>query len=100
MDGQEHQIHEVWNFGEDGVTREVHPTAQVDIGYGFVGEFATNDLTPSCSKVPMFGRNSINGSFQWLGSPNPLSTDGTPWTDNILAPSPAWGIGGTATNLN
>ena len=24
----------------------------------------------------------------------------TPWTDNIFAPSPAWGIGGTATNPN
>ena len=37
VDGQESQIHEVWTFGEDGVTHEVHPTAQVDIGTGFVG---------------------------------------------------------------
>ena len=39
MDGQEPQIHEVWTFGEDGVTREVHPTAQVDVSAGLVGEF-------------------------------------------------------------
>ena len=48
----------------------------------------------------MFRVNSINGSVQWLGVPAPLRTDGPPWTDNILVPSPAWGTGGTATNLN
>ena len=41
VDRRDPQIHEVWNFGEDGVTPEVHPTAQVDVGTGFVGEFAT-----------------------------------------------------------
>ena len=48
----------------------------------------------------MFGVNFIHGSIQWLGVPAPLRTDGPPWTDNILVPSPAWGTGGTATNLN
>ena len=48
----------------------------------------------------MFGLNSINGSVQLLDVPAPLRTDGTPWTDNILAPSPAWGTGGTDTNPN
>ena len=48
----------------------------------------------------MFGVNYINGSVQWLGVPTPLSTNGTPWTDNILAPSPAWGTSGTDTNTN
>ena len=27
VDEQQTQIHEVWNFSEDGVTREVHPKA-------------------------------------------------------------------------
>ena len=36
VDGRDPQIHEVWTFGEDGVTREVHPTSQVDVGTGFV----------------------------------------------------------------
>ena len=48
----------------------------------------------------MFGVNSINGSFQWLGVPAPLSTDGTPWTNYILVPITDCGTGGTATNLN
>ena len=34
--------HEVWTFGEDSITREVHLTARVDAGARFVGEFATN----------------------------------------------------------
>ena len=28
-DGRDPQMHEVWDFGYDGITREVHPTARV-----------------------------------------------------------------------
>ena len=42
VDGQEPQIHEVWDFGEDGVTHEFHPAALVDVGAGVVGEFAND----------------------------------------------------------
>ena len=100
MDGREPQIHKVWNFGEDIVTCEAHPTARVDVGAGFVGGFATNYLTPSWVRIPMFEVNSINGSVQWLGVPDPLRTDGLPWTDNILSPSPALGTGSTDNNTN
>ena len=48
----------------------------------------------------MFGVNSIVGIVQWLGVPDLLRTDGPPWTDNLLAPSPSWGDGGTTTNRN
>ena len=48
----------------------------------------------------MFGVNSINGSVQWLGIPAPLRTNGTPWTNNILASIPALGTGDTVTNPN
>ena len=48
----------------------------------------------------MFRVNYINGSIQWLVIPDPLSTDGPPWTNNILVTSPAWGTGVTATNSN
>ena len=30
--GQQTQIQEVWTFGDDGITREVHPFARVDAG--------------------------------------------------------------------
>ena len=45
LDGREHQIHEFWTFSEDGVTREVHLEAQVDVSAEFVGELSTNHLT-------------------------------------------------------
>ena len=48
----------------------------------------------------MFRVNPINGSVQWLSIPAPPRTNGPPWTDNILTPSPTWGTGGTDTNLN
>ena len=64
MDRREPQIHEAWTFGEDGITREVHLTAQVDVVAGFVEEFATNYLTPSWRRIYMFGINYINGSVE------------------------------------
>ena len=67
MDRQEPQIHEVWTFSEDGVTREVHPKARVDVSARFVGEFATGYLNPSWHRITMFGVNYINGSVKWLG---------------------------------
>ena len=42
VDRRKPQINEVWNFGEDGVTREVHPTTRVEVGAGLVSEFATD----------------------------------------------------------
>ena len=42
VDRREPQIHKVWTFGEDRVSREVHPTSRADIGAEFVVEFATN----------------------------------------------------------
>ena len=79
--GREPQIHEVWNFGEDDVMREVHLTARVDVGAGFVGLFSTSYLTSSLLRVPMFGI--------WLGVADFLSTDGPTWIANFLAPHPS-----------
>ena len=41
VDGQDPQIHEVWTLCEDGITREVNLTLQVDVSAGFVCEFLT-----------------------------------------------------------
>ena len=60
MDVREPQVREVWTFGEDGVTPEVHPTARVDVGAGFVGGFSTNYLTGDGRRIPMFGNKLIN----------------------------------------
>ena len=42
VDGRQLEIPEVWNFGEDGITREVRPTARVDVVVGFICEFSTD----------------------------------------------------------
>ena len=44
IDGHDPQIHEICCLGYDGITHEIHPTAQVDIGAGAVGQFTTNCL--------------------------------------------------------
>ena len=100
VDGQQPQIDEVWTFGEDSVTSEVHLTARVDVGSGFVGEFATDYLTPNWRRVPMFGRNSINESVEWIGVPDFLSKYGPSSTLNLLDPYDSWGDRGSSTNPN
>ena len=100
MDGRDPQIHEFWTSGEDGVTREVHLTAQVDVGTGFVRESATNHLNEIWRRVPMFGRNFINGSVQWLGIPDLLETYGTAYTTILLVPDHSWVDRGCSTNHN
>ena len=94
------QVNEVWNFVEDGVTREVHLIARVDVRAGAAREFSPNYLTKSWRRVPMFSRISINGSVKWLLIPDFHRTDGPTWTDNLLAPCTIWGDGGSTTNPN
>ena len=42
VDGQEPQLHKMWCLGLDNVTREIQPTAQLEVGAGTVGQFTTN----------------------------------------------------------
>ena len=48
----------------------------------------------------MFGRNSINGSVEWIGVPVFLSNYGPTWTLNILDTFANWGDRGYSTNPN
>ena len=57
--GRQPEIHEVWTFGEDGITPKVHTFARVDVG-AFVRDcFATDYLTVNRRRVPMFGKNQL-----------------------------------------
>ena len=95
--GRQPEIHEGCTFGEDGVTPEVHLTVHIDVS-AFVGKsFATNYLTLTWRRMPMFGRNYINGSVEWLGVPNFLRNYGPPWTLNLLAPYANWWDRGSST---
>ena len=99
-DGRDPEMYEVWTFGEDGVTPEVHPTARVDVG-AFVGDlFATDYLTPSRHRITMFGRYYINGRVKWLIVPNFLRNDGTTLNLNLLAPYANLGYKGSSTSPN
>ena len=100
VDGREPQIHEVWAFVDDGVTREVHPNVRVDFYAGVVGEFLSDYLTESGCRIPIIRRISINGSVEYLGVPGFHRTGGTFWAANLLAPRSSWGDSGTTTNQN
>ena len=100
VDEQQPESYEVWIFGEGGVTPEVHPTARVDVGV-FVGDyFATNYITPTWRRVPMFGQKPINGIVEWLGVPSLLRNDGPSWTLNLLSPYADLGGRGSSTSKN
>ena len=84
--GREPQIHELWIFAEDGITREVHPFARIDVG-NFRGDcFRTTYTTEIGRRVSIYGRKLINGSVEWLGVPAPSCSTGVTWTENILVP--------------
>ena len=100
VDGREPPIHEVLAFGDNGVTREVHPTAWVDVGAGVVREFASYYLTESGRRIPIFGRISINGSVEYFGISDFYRTGGPFWIDNLLATHYSWGDGGITINHN
>ena len=69
VDGQEPQIYKLWSFDEDGITREVHPFARVNVG-DFSGDcFETHYMTEEALRVTIFGQRSINASVEWLGTP-------------------------------
>ena len=58
----EPQIHEFWTFAEDGVTREVHPFARIDVGNLSDDFFQTDYFTEVGRTVVIYGQRSINGS--------------------------------------
>ena len=95
VDGWEPQIHKIWRFAEDGITREVHSFARVDVG-NFSGDcFQTHYMTEEARRVTIFGQRYINLSVEWLSTPVPsYDTNGMPWVDNILVPELRWGDGG------
>ena len=93
--GRQPQIQKVWSFGNDGITREVHPFARLDVGAFSKDCFGTNQLAEYGHRVSMCGRNSIDVSVECLGFPRFGCDDGPLWNDNILVTIPRWGVGGT-----
>ena len=85
--GREPQIHELWSFAEDGITREVQTFARIDVG-DFSGDcFHTAYATEIGRRVFIYGRKSINGNVKWLKVPAPSCGTGVAWTENIFVPN-------------
>ena len=92
-------MHEVWDFGSNGITHDVHPTAQVDVSAGVVGHLLSDYLTENGRIILILSKISINGSIEYLGIPKLHRTGGTIWDDN-WDPRSSWGEIGTTTNNN
>ena len=79
-------MHEIRYLGSGGVTREVHPTVLLDVGYGVVEQFLSDYLAENGRRIPILDQIFINGGVELLVIPDFRRTSGPMYTDNILAP--------------
>ena len=88
-------MHGIWCFGYDGITCEVHPTVQVDVGSGVVGQLFSNQFSENGRIIPISGKFSINGSVELSDIPDFQRTSGPMYTENLLSPhdTTGWGDG-------
>ena len=99
IDGQETHIHELWCLGLDNTSRKVHPTAQVQVITGTVGNFVTDYLAENGRIIQIIGKLSANNSVQYLGVPDQCGGIGLPFISNLQAHIEATGWG-SANNPN
>ena len=88
----------MWCLGSDGITHEIHPTAQVEVDAGTVVQFIINYLAENKHRISIIGKFSINGSVQLLGVPNFVRNSGLLFIENLQAttvPS-GWGYANTS----
>ena len=84
--GRDPQIHKLWSYAKDGITRKVHALTRIYFG-DFSGDCSCANYAAEIGlRVFIYGRKSINGSFEWLGVPAPSCDIGVTWTENILVP--------------
>ena len=89
--GREPQIHKLWSYAEDGITRKFHPFLSIDVGNLYGDCFKTNYSTEVGRRVAIYGQISINGSVELISVPAPFCNNGVAWTDNLLVPESRWG---------
>ena len=54
----------------DRIIREVHPTEQLEVTTGTVGESVTNYLAENGCRIQIIGQLSVNDSVQFFGVPD------------------------------
>ena len=87
VDNRYPQIHEIRFLGSNGVIREVHLTAQIDVDADTVRQFLTPYFAENGRRIPIIGQISINGSVELLGSPADAWGFGLPFIENLQAPT-------------
>ena len=114
VEGREHQIHKIWCLSSNGVTREVHLTAQIDVSADTVGHFLTQYLYENGRRIPVIIQIFINGSVKILGITADAWGCGLPFIENVQGPTVTsgwveenisnqnWGVtpGGPYSNIN
>ena len=93
--GLEPQIHELWCCSIDGICREVHLTARVDIPAGTVRYFVTEYLSENRWRNQIISKLLINGSVQFFGL-SQIWGSGLPYIFNIWAHVEATGWGSSS----
>ena len=94
INGQQPQIKKLWCLGLDGIFREVHPIARVDILAGTVGEFVTNHLSENGRPINIIRKLSVNNSVQFWGLSDQSWGSRLPFISNLLDQVEATGWGG------
>ena len=69
-------MHKIYCLGYDGITCELHPTAQVYVGAGSVGQLFSDYLAENGRRIFILGQIPINGSVKFLGIFNFHRTSG------------------------
>ena len=64
-----HMANELWYHGSYGLSRDVHPTARVEIPTGADSEFITEYLTNDGRYIRIICQYSVNRSVQVTGIP-------------------------------
>ena len=99
VNGREPMVDELWFHGLDGLSRDVHPTARVELPTGDVREFIIDYLTPDRRRNIIIGKCSVNGSLQFTGFPE-IWDSGLPYISNDELPDATRGWGRNGTDRN
>ena len=91
----------MWCLGLDYISREVHPTAQVEVTAGTVRNFVNDYLAENGRRIEIIGQLSVNNSVQFWGVPNQSVGIGLPFICNLLYRVEAigWGSGNCSNQV-
>ena len=69
INGWDHMTNDLWYHWFKSLSRDVHPTAQVEIPPGTDGKLTTEYLTNNGQHIIIIGKSFVNGSVQFTSIP-------------------------------